>query len=159
MSGLEMWELASYVVTVIGLPFAILIFFLEQRKERQNEDEEMYLRLADEYTDFLKLCLENADLGLLHPRGRSEATSPELEERRRALFGILISLFERAYMLVYEESMDRQTRRMWESWEDFMREWCRKPDFRAALPTLLEGEDEDFARHILRLVDLEQVKS
>lgn len=151
-----MWELASYVVTVIGLPFAILIFILEQRKERQNEEEEMYLRLSDEYTNFLKLCLENADLGLLHPNGSRGQTSPEQEERKRALFGILISLFERAYMLVYEEGMDRQARRMWESWEDFMREWCRKPDFRAALPTLLEGEDEDFGRHILRLAELEQ---
>ena len=154
-----MWELASYVVTVVGLPFAIIIFIMEQRKERQNEEEEMYLRLSDEYTNFLKLCLENPDLGLLHSRGSSGVSSPELEERKWALFGILISLFERAYMLVYEEDMDRQTRRMWESWEDFMREWCRKPDFRAALPTLLEGEDEDFARHILRLADMEQVKS
>ena len=154
MSGLEWWELASYVVTVIGLPFAILIFILEQRKERQNEEEELYLRLSDEYTGFLKLCLENADLRLLQPDGGNETGTAEQEERKRALFGILTSLFERAYMLVYEETMDRQSRRMWESWEDFMREWCRRPDYRAALPSLLEGEDEEFARYIRRLAEM-----
>jgi hypothetical protein len=153
MSGLEWWELASYVVTVIGLPFAILIFIWEQRKERRNEDEEMYLRLSDEYTNFLKLCLENADLRLLQPGGGNETGSPEQEERKRALFGILVSLFERAYLLVYEDTMDRQTRRMWKSWEDFMLEWCRRTDFRAALPSLLEGEDEDFSQHIRRLAE------
>jgi hypothetical protein len=69
------------------------------------------------------------------------------------LFGILISLFERAYLLVYEEHMDKQTRRMWRSWEDYMREWVRRADFRDALPSLLEGEDEDFTHHISELVN------
>ena len=47
--------------------------------------------------------------------------------------------------------MPRQTRRMWQSWEDYMREWCRREDFRAALPDLLRGEDEDFCLHIQRI--------
>jgi len=29
-----------------------------------------------------------------------------------------------------------------------MREWCRRPDFRAMLPKILEGEDADFAAYI-----------
>jgi hypothetical protein len=37
-----------------------------------------------------------------------------------------------------------------------MLEWCRRPDFRAALPALLEGEDEDFAQHIRRLAEAVQ---
>jgi len=55
-----------------------------------------------------------------------------------------VSLFERAYLLVFEERMDKQTTRLWQSWEDYMREWCRRPDFREALPDLLSGEDEGF---------------
>ena len=49
-----MW---SYVVTVVGLPFAIAVFVWEQRKERAAEDEEVYQRLSDEYAEFLKLVL------------------------------------------------------------------------------------------------------
>ncbi len=59
---LEVFEFLSYVVTVVGLPFAILVFIFEQRRERQNEEEEIFQRLADEYTDFLKLVLNNSDL-------------------------------------------------------------------------------------------------
>ena len=62
MSTLENWELASYVITVIGLPLAIAVFLFEQRKERENEDEEAYQLLSDAYTDFLKLVLANTDL-------------------------------------------------------------------------------------------------
>jgi hypothetical protein len=31
---------ASFVVTVVSLPFAIVFFAWEQRKERDNEEEE-----------------------------------------------------------------------------------------------------------------------
>ncbi len=34
------------------------------------------------------------------------------------------------------------------SWEDFMREWCMREDFRHALPKLLPGEDPEFVRYI-----------
>jgi hypothetical protein len=151
MNTLQWFELLSYLVTIIGLPFAIAVFIYEQRRERQNEEEEIYQRLSDEYTNFLKLVLDNADLQLLRPAGGTADLTPEQKERRLAIFGILISLFERAFLLVYEEEMNRQAQRRWLSWEDYMREWCRRADFRAALPELLRGEDEDFARHISRI--------
>ena len=144
-------ELASYIVTIFALPLAIWIFIYEQRKERRNEDEELHQELADDYVEFLKLVLDNADLQLLS--GRAEKLNDEQRERQLAIFGILISLFERAHIMVYEESMDKQTRRLWQSWEDYMREWCRRPDFRATLPALLEGEDEEFAKYISAIAE------
>ncbi len=152
MTFLETMELASYIVTVVGLPLAILTFVWEQRKERQNEDEEIFQRLSDEYREFLKLVLDNADLHLLRRESSLVEFTEEQKERRLAIFGILISLFERAYLLVYEDDMDKQTRRMWQSWEDYMREWVRRTDFRDALPSLLEGEDEEFTHYISRLL-------
>jgi len=151
MSLLETMELASYFVTVVGLPMAVLIFVWEQRKERQNEDEEIFQRLSDEYREFLKLVLDNADLHLLRRESSRVEFTEEQKERRLAIFGILISLFERAYLLVYEEKMDKQTRRMWQSWEDYMREWVRRSEFREALPTLLEGEDDEFQAYMRKL--------
>ena len=153
MSWMEFFELGSYVVTVIGLPFAILVYLLEQRRERKNEGEEIYQRLSDEYREFLKLVLDNADLQLLRQRGPAAALTEEQNERKQAIFGILIALFERAYLLVYEERMDRQTRRLWQSWEDYMRDWCKRDDFRALLPSLLEGEDDEFREHITRIAN------
>jgi len=110
----ETWELLSYVVTVIGLPFALLVFIYEQRKERRNEDEEIFQRLSDEYREFLKLVLDNADLQLLRRQSARRELTEEQKERRLAIFGILISLFERAYLLVYETHMDRKTQRLWQ---------------------------------------------
>ena len=36
----ELGELASQLVTTIGLPFAVWVFLAQQRKERENEEEE-----------------------------------------------------------------------------------------------------------------------
>ena len=112
MSGMQWWELLSYVVTVIGLPLAIFTFWQEKRKERENEDEETYQLLSDAYTDFLKLVLDNPDLQL-----RSRAAAPQLseeqQERRQVVFEMLVSLFERAYLLAYDDDMTEKQRRRW----------------------------------------------
>jgi hypothetical protein len=156
MSLFQTCELTFYIVETLALPFAIIVFILEQRKERQNEEEEIFQRLSDEYREFLKLVLDNADLHLLRRDGAPQDLTDDQKERRLTIFGILISLFERAYLLVYEEDMDKQTRRMWQSWEDYMREWVRRAEFRDALPQLLEGEDEEFTRHIRHLAEIER---
>ena len=145
--SLETWELLSYVVTVVGLPAAILAFLYEKRKERQAAEDEVHQLLSDNYQDFLKTALEYPDLQLFSPEETPEL-SPEQKERMRIIFGVLISIFERAYVLIYERRMSREQTRRWMAWEDYMREWCQREDFRRMLPELLLGEDRDFQKYI-----------
>jgi hypothetical protein len=152
--SLQTWELLSYVMTVIGLPLAIAVFLYEQRKERENEEEEVYQLLSDNYQDFLKVALDNPDLRLFSD-AETPALGEEQKERQYIIFAMLISLFERAYLLLYEDKMSPKETRRWNSWEDYMREWCRRVDFVAHLPRLLHGEDEDFARYLQRLAAAE----
>lgn len=158
MTPLEWLEALSYVVTIIGLPFAIAVFIKEQRKERQNDDEEVYLQLSDDYSKFLRLVLDNADLRLMtQPIPEAPFTSEQIE-RRNILFEVLISIFERAYILVYEEKMSGQAARLWQTWADYMRDWCRRPDFCEQLPLLLQGEDPDFQDYIRAIAAQESTK-
>ena len=150
--NLESWELLSYIVTVFGLPLAIGTFIWEQRKERENEEEEVYQLLSDAYIDFLKLVIDNPDLKL-RSQCQIDALNGDQQERIQVLFEILISLFERAYLLAYDEDMKGKQLRRWRSWDDYMREWCEHEDFRNLLPRLLHGEDPDFSAYILGLAD------
>lgn len=147
---MQTWELLSYVVTVIGLPFGIAVFLYEQWKERENEEEEVYQLLSDNYQDFLKVALENPDLRLFSADQTPHLTD-EQRERMFIIFSMLISLFERAYLLLYEDLMSKKQQRRWMSWEDYMREWCQRADFRELLPVLLRGEDPEFVQYILSL--------
>jgi hypothetical protein len=146
----DFWEIASYVVTVIGLPLAIALFLFEQRKQRLNEEDEVYQLLSNAYNDFLKVVIDNDDLHL-----RSAEPTPDLnaEQRERMLliFDMLISLLERAYLTAWSPKMTPAQARRWNSWEDFMREWIRRDDFYRRLPELLRGEDPEFAEYLRAL--------
>jgi len=155
MTDVLQWlEALSYLVTIIGLPLAIVVFVLDRRRDRQTDEEEIYLRLSDEYADFMRLVIDNADLRLRSPTPPTNL-SEEQQERKLALFAILVSLFERAYVLVYEEHMSRQQQRLWQSWEDYMHEWSQREDFRAALAPLLVGEDPGFVATIQSIAEAE----
>lgn len=148
---LQIFEAASYAVTVVGLPFAIFLYIQEKRKEREQETEEAFQRLSDDYLKFLELALPYADLGLFSKEPSNARLSSEQMERKLILLDALVSTFERAFILVYQEEMDEQTRRLWNSWDDLIRSWCQRPDFRELLPGLLAGEDPDFCHCILAI--------
>jgi len=151
----DFWEVASFVVTVFGLPFAIFLFLFEQRKERDSEDEEAYQLLQDAYNDFLQIVLNNPDLKLRSTTLRNDLTD-EQRERMLIIYEMLIALFERAYIVSYESDLKGVALRRWNSWDDYMREWCQREDFYYMLPQLLRGEDPDFAAYIRRVADEEQ---
>ena len=150
MSWREALELASLAVTVVGLPFAVGVFYLQLRKERENEEEEAYQHLADAYNAFLQVVLAHSDLQL---RTHSALSDPSAEQKERMLviFDMLVSLFERAYLVAYKPRMSASEQRRWNSWDDYMREWCRREDFANALPSLLRGEDPEFQAYIARV--------
>jgi hypothetical protein len=152
--NLETWELLSYIVTVFGLPAAMCVFIYEQRQERLNEEDEVYQLLSDNYQDFLKIVLENPDLRLFGNEPTENLTG-EQEERRLIIFSMLISLFERAYLLLYQPPLGRLQQRRWASWEDYISEWCERADFLAALPHLLRGEDPEFIAYIHRVAHID----
>ena len=150
MTPREALELASLAVTVVGLPFAVWVFMAQQRKERENEEAEAYQHLSDAYNDFLKVVLAHADLQLRTASALPDPT-PEQHERMLVIFDMLVSLFERAFLVAHKPDMSPAEQRRWNSWDDYMREWCRREDFNAALPQLLRGEDPQFQAYIRQL--------
>jgi hypothetical protein len=153
----QFWETASFVVTVFALPFAIFLFLFEQRKERDAEDEAAYQLLQDAYNDFQKIVLDNPDLQLRSATTRIDLTDMQ-RERTLIIFEMLVALFERAYIVAYEPDLSGVALRRWNSWDDYMREWCRREDFFSLLPQLLRGEDPDFATYIRAIAADEHAK-
>lgn len=147
-------EALSYVVTILGFPTAIFIFVAEERRRRTNEEKELHRQLSEEYDNFLRLVMNNADLLLFRRSSLPEPRTEEQLERTEIIFRMLISLFEKAYIILYETDISGNALRRWLSWEDDMREWCGREDFRKALPNLLEGEDAEFSRYILKIAEV-----
>jgi hypothetical protein len=157
---LRILEFGSDLVTVFGLPLAAFALWREARAERDNErkeieqrDEETYLRLSEQYTELVESVLRYPELGL-HPRLPPPADlDAEQQARKLLFFEMLIALFERAYILLHEDTLDAQGARRWQSWADYMAQWSTRRDFREALPDLLIGEDPEFSRYIRGLCE------
>jgi hypothetical protein len=146
-------EALSYIVTILGFPVAIGVILYEERKRRANEENELHRNLSQEYDSFLRMVMDNSDLLLLSRASPPEPLTPEQRERSEIIFRMLISLFEKAYIILYQDNLSGDAQRRWMSWEDDMAEWCKRQDFRSTLPMLLEGEDDAFSAHILAIAD------
>lgn len=146
-------EAMSYVVTILGFPAAIFVILREERLRRKNEMSELHRNLSEEYDNFLRMVMDNADLLLLSRSSLPEPVADEQRERTQIIFRMLVSLFEKAFIILHTDDMEGDAKRRWLSWEDDMIEWCGRDDFRQSLPELLEGEDDAFSRYLLNLAD------
>lgn len=149
-SILQTFEFLSYLATVIGIPLAVWTFIMQEHKERQNEQEEIYDKLMAHYADIQEKLFHFPELDQ-HDTPLSDG---ETARKQYILYEMLISLFERSFILL-EGEKDPAYQRMWNSWVDYNREWIAKPNFRAALPTLMKGEDPDFVAYMSELSGLE----
>ncbi len=99
------------------------------------------------------MALDNPDLRLFS-LDETQALSEEQRERMLIIFTMLVSLFERVYPLLFETKMSSKQQRRWSSWDDYMREWCQREDFRVRPPQLLRGEDPEFVAYIESLATI-----
>jgi len=147
---LETFEFLSYVATVVGIPLALLTFVYQEKKERQNEQEEIYDKLMGHYAEIQEKLFEYPELDM----HGEQSSDPETQRRQYILYEMLISLFERSFILLENERAP-EYQRMWNSWVDYIETWLRKPNFVAALPQLMKGEDPDFVAYISKLSGLD----
>ncbi|HEY8963885.1 MAG TPA: hypothetical protein VIN59_05405 [Alphaproteobacteria bacterium] len=128
---------------ILGIPLSIYAFAREQRKERQNEQEEIYDKLMEHYAGIQDMLFSHPEIDQ-HLVALDDA---EALRRQRIVYEMLVSLFERAYILLADEK-DPRYQRMWNSWLDYINYWLNRPNFKAALPDMMLGEDPHFVRFI-----------
>lgn len=153
---MRFWEFLSYLVTVLGLPVAALTIWRELRAERANEvkeleqrEDEIYVQLSQQYSALLEAALAHPELDALE-ESSSEMMTPEQQRRQAIYYEMLMALFERAYILLYEDSPTGQSGRRWGSWADFLSYWLKRPGFARYVENHLEGEDPAFVDFVMR---------
>lgn len=154
----EILQAVSSLALIAGFSYAILVFILDRRKARENEIHEIYVLLGDSYMGFVRLSLVAPDLRIWD-KHENDGLSPKELSQKWALFEVLISLFERAYMFRDTLGVDSKTARYWRTWESFIRRWCARRDFSDWLPELLQDEDPAFASYMLVLRDAQANRS
>jgi len=151
---LQVWEFLSYLVTVLGLPLAGLALWREMRAERANEEKELeqredeiYVALSQQYSAILEAALAHPELDALDG-GEGGALTGEQRRRQSIYYEMLLALFERAFILLYDDAPSGKGGRRWQSWADFFAYWLKRPDFARYVGNNLQGEDPAFVAFV-----------
>lgn len=142
---------AANVATSLGIPAAILAVFIHFNQRAKEHEEEKAQRLAtqqeidgdlkENYYDILKILINKPYLD----QHDAQLKNPTQQRQQRRVYELVVSLFETAHMRLADE---KDYVEMWNSWEDYIDEWLRLPNFRAELPRLLVGENGDFVKYM-----------
>ena len=141
----DFFEFISYISVALGIPF-FLYQFTEDRKDREYGT---FDSLDDKYTQFQMLCLEYPELNIhdIPFENEDEISDDEKKAKQEeAALWILISLFERAF-LMYQRHSEKVRQGQFEGWLSQMQFWYERANFRSAWALLDEGDyDREFMR-------------
>lgn len=140
-------EMASFVVTIIGFPIAIISYIREQRNQRDEREYGTYDALDDKYIELQQLCLDYPNLDIFDTAfPAKEELSTEEQKQEEAILLIRISIFERAY-LMYKRTPEKFKESQWLGWELEIKEWLERVNFKKVWDDHKHYYDKDFANY------------
>ncbi|HEU4653677.1 MAG TPA: hypothetical protein VFS47_06810 [Steroidobacteraceae bacterium] len=150
-----LWNEMGRIVVVAGVPIGLVVFVWGVRHLRGTLENSIHVSLLNRYQDSLRTVAESwADLSK-----RSHADSPASyadDTRTRVMASLLVTLFEEAFLLMYQHSWAIRRNRHWLFWNQRLYEWCAIAEFRELLPQLLRGRDPEFVRYCLGILERER---
>jgi hypothetical protein len=149
----DTFELLAHIATILGIPVAILIFVNEKRKERRDREYGTYDALDEKYQDYLRLCMDNPELDVYYiPLEGKHELSREQKIRQWAMFEILLSLLERAY-LMYQDQSSEIKKAQWFGWDKYMHDYAKRETFRNLWQELSVEYDSSFVEYMNSVIE------
>jgi methionine salvage enolase-phosphatase E1 len=135
-------NLVSYATIIggIGVPATIIFYIIDKHsdrrkvKEQQKNDREVkemgvFNRLAEEWREYLKLCLEYPDLDVANKSAKvNKLEDDNSQARRDIMYELLISMFESAY-LHYDYQTNQLKEEQWTGWKNYLKAWLKNKLF------------------------------
>lgn len=144
----DVLQALANVAAVLGIPAALFVYIQEKRRERIEREYGTYHALDEKYIEYLGLCLQYPELDMYGlPLEDKAALTPQQAIQQYALFEILVSILERAF-LMYRDQSTRVKRTQWSGWQEFIADWCARQNFRALWKLLGEGYDREFVAYM-----------
>ena len=120
----------GFIITVTGLFIALRSFRQEKENERRDRAYSTFDDLDNKYVEFMYKCAESPNLDFFSEPAPKERTVTQEELRvERAMFSVLMSIFERAF-LMFERLPDEEAKdRQYSGWIECMRLYCTRESF------------------------------
>ena len=107
-----------------------------------------YNALDEKYIEYQQICMKHPGLDVFDvPHPSPPALSPEDERKQLILFTVLMSIFERAF-LMYRDQATSVKQRQWEGWDAYIQSFCQRENFRQAWKISGTTFDTDFQAYM-----------
>jgi len=125
-------EILAYIAFIFAAPWAIFEYINTKNKEQQDRDYGTYDALDEKFIDFQKFCLERSYLDIFDiPDIKPRKLNKKEEKEELIAFTILFSIFERAYLMYYDEPSEIR-KNQWQGWKEYIGDYCERDNFRRA---------------------------
>jgi hypothetical protein len=142
---------ASNWATAIGLPVAIVVYWLQHRRDRVQRELETFSSVGSDYLQYLHTCLDHPIASIYAHQGSCGPLSKD-QVREALLFEILICNLEAAFFRYRDQSTDLK-RRQWKGWERYVRDWCETQWFQDHWTGFEDSYDIEFGDSVTRLLN------
>lgn len=144
----EILETVSSLFVLLGIPIGIYKYWKTKNKEQADREYGTYNALDEKYVEFQKLCLEHPQLDVFDIPDQTPSVLNE-EQRKLELvaFTLLFSIFERAYLMYYDQS-NKIKKRQWSGWEEYIESYCKRDNFRNAWDISGNTFDSEFEAYM-----------
>ncbi|HWM91229.1 MAG TPA: hypothetical protein VN493_10710 [Thermoanaerobaculia bacterium] len=133
-------------MTIVGLPLAIVLFYLDRRREHWERRQKIYEAPNALYREYLRLCIEHPESDIFDVPAPT-VYSPENKKKEWTAFTLLISMMESAFLL-YRDHPDRSNNSQWPGWIEYIQWWMSRPNFAESWKMLSLQFDRDFVLFI-----------
>lgn len=148
----DILEALSYLVVLLGVPVGLFQYFRAVKKEQLDREYGTYNALDEKFLEFQNMCLAHPDLDIFDVPDKKPGTlTAEQQKKELIAFTILFSIFERAYLMYHDQSTAIK-QKQWTGWDEYIRDFCRRENFKRAWRESGATYDKDFEEYIRRFM-------
>jgi hypothetical protein len=133
----------TYVLGILGFVPAVITFIIKNIRDARELENQIFYRISDTNQRINEILLNHPQLGASW--FQNEPTKPLTADERvqqHILFDMITALFEEAY-LAYQRAPNVQRKAQWAGWEQFIKDYCQKPNYQRWWLTVAErGEQQ-----------------
>ena len=140
-------EIATFLITILGLPFALYIYINEQKAQRAEREYGTYDALDDKYIELQQLCLQYPKLDIFDsPFVNPNTLTEEDQKQEEAILLNRISIFELAFKK-YQREPAQAKDNQWDGWEIDILEWLERENFKNIWEAHKQYYDKTLVEH------------
>ena len=147
MEFVQYLDVASQIITLLGVPTAIYLYIKEQKTQREEREHDTFDSLDNKYIELQELCLSYPHLDVFDTKKIETKPLTESEKKQEeAKILIRISIFERSF-LMYKKTSIKQKKVQWKGWDIEILEWFERENFNNVWNNHKHYYDRNFVKY------------